>query len=325
MASPAAERVTYLVGGAALGAIGTAAYLKFSQKPKPAAISQPVPVATQPVPGPPGGPQRSLDKIENAKTILPFGFPGPVNDIVYRNAYVVSYNRRDRNPNWVAEHLTPASLKRQEGVDRAKSNFSEDTNIPVQFRARLQDYYKSGFDRGHMVPAADVKFNQEAMNETFYLTNISPQVGEGFNRDYWAHMENFCRSLTKTFPDVYVFTGPLYLPHQEADGKFYVKYQVIGNPPNVAVPTHFYKVILTQKNGKYSVGAFVLPNAPISDDIPLEQFRVPLDAVERGAGLTFFDRMNKDGLYDLCKETKCQIVLSKFHEAQKQQQKKISA
>ena len=76
MASPAAERVTYLVGGAALGAVSYAAYLKFAQKPKPAAISQPVPVAPRPVPGPAGGPQRSLDKIENAKTILPFGFPG---------------------------------------------------------------------------------------------------------------------------------------------------------------------------------------------------------------------------------------------------------
>lgn len=135
----------------------------------------------------------------------------------------------------------------------------------------------------------------------------------------WAHVENFCRSLTKSFPDVYVFTGPLYLPHQESDGKFYVKYQVIGNPPNVAVPTHFYKVILTQRNGHYSVGAFVLPNQPIPDEVPLENFKVPLDAVERGAGLTFFDGMGpaKAGLKDLCRETKCQIVLSKFHEAKK--------
>lgn len=134
-------------------------------------------------------------------------------------------------------------------------------------------------------------------------------------------MENFCRSLTKTYPDVYVFTGPLYLPHQEADGKYYVKYQVIGNPPNVAVPTHFYKVILAQKNGYYHVGAFVLPNQVISDDVPLTNFQVPLDAVERGAGLTFFDGMgpHKGSLGDLCKDTKCQIVLNRFAEAKKKQ------
>lgn len=119
-----------------------------------------------------------------------------------------------------------------------------------------------------------------------------------------------------------MFTGPLYLPHQESDGKYYVKYQVIGNPPNVAVPTHFYKVILTHRNGQYSTAAFVLPNQPIPDDTPLENFKVPLDAVERGAGLTFFDRMGpaKSGLGDLCKETKCQIVLSRFHEAKKRNQ-----
>jgi endonuclease G len=135
----------------------------------------------------------------------------------------------------------------------------------------------------------------------------------------WAHLENFCRTLTKSFQDVYVYTGPLYLPHREADGKFYVKYQVIGNPPNVAVPTHFFKVILTHKNGNYSAAAFVLPNARIPDSTPLEAFRVPIDAVERGAGLTFFNGMgeSKNSLRDLCKDTQCKIVLSKYHEAQK--------
>lgn len=119
-----------------------------------------------------------------------------------------------------------------------------------------------------------------------------------------------------------MFTGPLYLPRQETDGKFYVKYQVIGNPPNVAVPTHFYKVIMTEKNGKFSVGAFVLPNQPIPDETPLEAFKVPLDAVERGTGLLFFDRMGpaKNNITDLCKDTKCQIVLSKFHQAKKNAQ-----
>lgn len=108
---------------------------------------------------------------------------GPVNDLIYRNAYVTSYNRRDRNPNWVAEHMTAETLQRGKDVDRSKSTFKEDESIPAQFRARLTDYFKSNFDRGHMVAAADVKNSQISMNETFYLTNIAPQVGEGFNRD----------------------------------------------------------------------------------------------------------------------------------------------
>ncbi|KAI8875044.1 hypothetical protein K501DRAFT_264298 [Backusella circina FSU 941] len=311
----ASEKATLVLGGAALGAISFAAYQKFTQKP-----SAPLPAVRPPPPSPQPTPQgRPLDTFEKAKTILPFGFPGPVNDLVYRNAYVTSFNRRDRNPNWVAEHITADSLKRADKVDRSNSTFKEDDGIPPMFRAKLSDYFKSGFDRGHMVPAADVKNSQQSMDETFYLTNISPQVGQGFNRDYWAHLEHFCRQLTQSFSDVYVFTGPLYLPRQEADGKFYVKYQMIGNPPNVAVPTHFYKVILTHRQGRYSVGAFVLPNQPIPDEVPLEAFKVPLDAVERGAGLVFFEKMGeaKVGLPDLCKETNCKLTIRKFNDAQK--------
>lgn len=79
--------------------------------------------------------------------------------------------------------MTAESLSRGKGVDRSNSTFKEDDSIPAQFRARLNDYFKSGFDRGHMVAAADVKNSQVSMDETFYLTNIAPQVGEGFNRD----------------------------------------------------------------------------------------------------------------------------------------------
>lgn len=76
---------------------------------------------------------------------------------------------------------------------------------------------------------------------------------------------------------------------------------------------------MTHKNGRYSVGAFVLPNAPIPDNTPLEAFKVPLDAVERGAGLVFFERMgdSKYALPDLCKETECKLVVRKFNDAQK--------
>jgi endonuclease G len=178
-----AEKATLVLGGAVAGVVSFAAYQKFTQKPArqlPPAVIQP--------PRPPQQQQQQqvqqpTNNVEKAREILPFGFPGPVSDLVYRNAYVTSFNRRDRNPNWVAEHLTAAKLKRGDDVDRQKSTFKEDDSVPPQFRAKLADYFRSGFDRGHMVPAADVKNSQVSMNETFYLTNISPQVGEGFNRD----------------------------------------------------------------------------------------------------------------------------------------------
>ncbi|KAI0057129.1 hypothetical protein BV25DRAFT_1460950 [Artomyces pyxidatus] len=309
--------------------------------------------------------------------VLKYGYPGPISDQLVRKAYVAAYDRRLRHPAWTAEHLTLASLGRSpEGGDRQKSTFQEDESLPVTFRARLQDYFRSGYDRGHMVPAADAKASQAAMDETFLLSNIAPQVGAGFNRHYWAYLEDWCRRLTGSFADVYVFTIPLYLPHKENDGKWRVvsplprflhpscltqmcslsgnqTYEMIGNPPNVAVPTHFAKVVLTSRPTspstpevpEISTGAFVLPNASIPDDTPLESFVVPgtsshalpklrralmtntVEAVERAAGLTLFSDAIKAGSKHICKSTKCEVLVRRFDDAQKKpdMKKAISA
>ncbi|KAG6329576.1 hypothetical protein ID866_9515, partial [Astraeus odoratus] len=216
----------------------------------------------------------------SGSAVLKYGHPGPVPDLIVRKAYTAAYDRRLRHPAWTAEHLTLASLGKStlssspagdEGADRSKSVFTEDESLPVLFRAKLQDYFRSGYDRGHMVPAADAKISQAAMDETFLLSNIAPQVGEGFNRHYWAYVEDWCRRLTGSFSDVYVFTIPLYLPHKDPDGKWRVNYEVIGSPPAVSVPTHFAKVVLASRPSspktpdvpEISTGAFVLPNAAI--------------------------------------------------------------
>jgi endonuclease G len=78
--------------------------------------------------------------------------------------------------------LDVTTLTAGEGVNRDKSSFREDPEIPIMFRALLKDYSRSGFDRGHQTPAADATFTQQAMDETFLLTNMAPQVGVGFNR-----------------------------------------------------------------------------------------------------------------------------------------------
>jgi endonuclease G len=110
--------------------------------------------------------------------------------------------------------------------DRTKSKFKEDPDIPVIFRSHLKDYQGSGYDRGHLVPAADILGSQEAMNQTFYLSNMSPQ-DPSFNRGYWALFEKFVRSLRNHFDDVYIVTGPLFLPTKEGNS-YYIKYQVLG-------------------------------------------------------------------------------------------------
>ncbi|EDU43856.1 NUC1 DNA RNA endonuclease G NUC1 [Pyrenophora tritici-repentis] len=251
--------------------------------------------------------------------LFQYGFPGPVNDLRPAASLTSSYDRRTRNPSWVAEHITPESLA-QNKADRKHSVFVEDITIPEMFRAKLKDYFRSGYDRGHQVPAADAKWSQEAMDATFALSNMCPQVGDGFNRDYWAHFEDFCRRLTHSYPSVRVVTGPLYLPKREADGKWRVSYEVIGSPPNVAVPTHFYKVIFAEDGklgGKVALGAFVLPNAVIPSHKPLTDFEVPLEAVERASGLEFATKLSPERRKRLCQEVNCSVFVREFAQKQK--------
>ncbi|TFK67882.1 hypothetical protein BDN72DRAFT_842476 [Pluteus cervinus] len=271
-----------------------------------------------------------------ASSILKYGNPGPICDLLRRQAFVVGYDRRLRHPSWTAEHLTAARLSKSPDNppvtgDRSKSTFGEDEELPSRFRATLKDYFRSGYDRGHMVPAADAKTSQTAMDETFLLSNIAPQVGVGFNRHYWAYLEDWCRKLTNNFTDVYVFTVPLYLPKLDPDGKWRVTYEVIGSPPNVSVPTHFAKVVLASKPSssssssvpELSTGAFVVPNAAIPEDAPLESFIVPVEAVERAAGLTLFSESVKSNSVHICKRTQCRVTVRRFDEAQRRLKGKV--
>ncbi|KAL5357166.1 hypothetical protein BJX96DRAFT_143996 [Aspergillus floccosus] len=293
------------------------------QKPTPATPTQPLPptkpLSAQP-PTPSLAPKPASGPVDPAG-IYQYGFPGPVADALNSLPLTGAYDRRTRNPAWVAEHITPASLALKE-ADRKNSTFYEDATIPAAFRAKLSDYFRSGYDRGHQVPAADAKWAQQAMDETFALTNMCPQVGEGFNRDYWAHFEEFCRGLAKKYPSVRIVTGPLYLPHRDPDGKWRVSYEVIGNPPNVAVPTHFYKVIYAEEGpaspaGKVALGAFVLPNARIPNDKRLAEFEVPVEVVERASGLEFAAKLEASRRKRLCQEIKCDIVVREFNNSAK--------
>ncbi|GAA6030536.1 hypothetical protein JCM8097_006194 [Rhodosporidiobolus ruineniae] len=336
--------------------LGAAGALSFS-KPKP----QPAPPQAQPaqpgaapvtaVPGTLRGaalgtPAQvyggSLAQSEIKDRVVNGGTIGPISDLLVRTAYTAAYDRRNRIPAWTAEHLTAANLK-SGGGDRADAKFMEDEGIPEMFRAHLLDYFKSGYDRGHMVPAADAKQSQQAMSETFLLSNIAPQVGEGFNRHYWAYLEAFCRNLTTSFDDVYVFTVPLFLPKRDPrDGKWRVSYEMIapqGGAPSIAVPTHFAKVLLASRAPRSSItslvpskggfgdgkewvqGAFVLPNEQIPDEARLEGFVVPVEAVERSAGLSLLPAELKlggsGGAKELCKTIKCEVVVRRFDDAQK--------
>ncbi|KAJ1947366.1 nuclease [Linderina pennispora] len=240
--------------------------------------------------------------------ILKYGDPSPVADLRVHQRYAIAYNRALRVSHWAAEHLTVANLEGP--ANRTDIPFSEDKSLPEQFRALLKDYSGSGYDRGHMAPAGDAKINMEAMTETFLLSNMAPQVGIGFNRHYWAYLEGFVRDLTKQFDDIYVITGSLFLPTKnEATGKWTVTYEVIGNPPNVAVPTHFYKIILGVTGGSnFALGGFALPNQKIDSKTELSTFSQPIEYIEKASGLTFFDKVDRSNVTELCKQIACTLT-----------------
>ncbi|OXU19627.1 hypothetical protein TSAR_001220 [Trichomalopsis sarcophagae] len=227
--------------------------------------------------------------------IMKYGFPG-LDHVRSYDDFVLSYDRRNRVAHWVFEHLTKDRLKHNDSIDRSKCDFTPDPSIHPFFRSENSDYKRSGYDRGHLAAAGNHKLDQKHVQQTFYLTNMAPQVGVGFNRHSWNRLEKYVRKLTNIYKDVYVCTGPLYLPKMETDGKKYVRYEVIGSN-HVAVPTHFYKIVVGETaDSKLEMEAFVMPNAPIDDNTPLQNFQVPPESIERAAGLLFFDKLSRNKL-----------------------------
>jgi|JI10StandDraft_1071094.scaffolds.fasta_scaffold63934_5 endonuclease G len=208
---------------------------------------------------------------ELEKKLKPSTFP-----VFEREGYTIAYDTRFKIPYWTHEHLTKESLVKS--AERLGMNFREDPDLYPPHKSTLADYHKSGFDRGHIVPAGDERFSKTALAETFYLSNICPQHPQ-FNRGLWNHLENHLRKLVKIHGPLEVVSDPLFLSHEES-GKRFVTYQVIGES-EVAVPTHFFKVVLA----KGESWAYVIPNEPIKGE--LESFRMPIEKLEKISGIRF--------------------------------------
>lgn len=233
---------------------------------------------------------------ENLKHSAKYGLPSKDNLRIF-NDFILSYDRRLRSPAWVIEHLTPEKLKnRTSETSRDKSKFKEDPAIHEYFRSKLADYTNSGYDRGHMAAAGNHKLNQEDLDQTFALSNISPQKPE-LNRGAWEKLETYTRWRAARAKNLYVVTGPLYLPMKARDGNLYVTYRVLGRN-HVSVPTHYFKVFLVEgKDNKLALEAFLMPNESRMENVDLDDYRVPLDRldiIERASGVIFFDQLFRE-------------------------------
>lgn len=240
----------------------------------------------------------------HVQRIMKYGFPG-LDDVRIYSDFVLSYDRRNRVAHWVCEHLQLTDLGQvlaQRRVRRGHASFRPDLSVPSNFRSSLSDYRCSGFDRGHLAAAGNHRSDQLHCNETFFLTNIAPQIGHGFNSGAWNKLEIYVRELTQHFGSVYVCTGPLFKPRAQEQGtniKWSVEYNMIGTNM-VAVPTHFFKVIIIESRlplGKPYMEAFVLPNARIPDQLTLRDFLCDIREIEHHAGLTFYDGLRRSELF----------------------------
>lgn len=249
-------------------------------------------------------------KEEIKRRILRYGVPQRgCEPRVYTN-HVISYDQSKKTPVWVAKLITQDTIHGT--ASRKHSNFMPDPSIPPLFSADNSDYRGSGWSRGHMAPAGDNKFDQKAMDDTFYLSNIVPQDIDN-NSGFWNRFEMYCRDLAKRFDSVQVVSGPMVLPSTLNDrGQRVVTYPVIGQN-EVAVPTHLYKVILVEADKRpFAIGCFIVPNEPIENKNSLKEFQVTLEEVQKRTGVIFFPELkNNNNLQGLCTVDSC--VLGKRH------------
>lgn len=191
--------------------------------------------------------------------------------LVTHNYFALSYASDYQNAEWAVYELHAAWLNETDREERR--SFKADPL--VQHEAKISSYTNSGYDRGHLVPAYDMAFDEAAMDECFYMSNVCPQDPD-FNRGIWKDLENLTRNCARQYDLLYVVTGPLLrkkinqeerLPHDGA-----------------SIPRGFYKILVAPQQGRAI--AFMFKNK--ATDRSLEEFTTTIDKVEEYTGIDFF-------------------------------------
>lgn len=186
------------------------------------------------------------------------------------STFAVLHSGISRTPLYVGEHLTRAGLSSH---SERTNDFHAEDRLPLDERAELNDYARSGYDRGHMAPSADMP-NSQAQHDSFTLANMIPQNQEN-NRGIWAHIEGATRNLAKDRGELYVVTGPIFVGSN---------IQRIGG--RVLIPTKIYKAIYDPSSG--FAGAYIVDNASGSD------YKViSIAQLEQLTGLKIFPKLSE--------------------------------
>lgn len=197
-------------------------------------------------------------------------------------AYTVSYHPTWHIPNWVAY-----TLESHEVSDEfARTNkFLPDPQVHGT-AVVTSDYTGSGYDRGHMAPAADMRWSEQAMRESFYMTNMCPQ-NHNNNAGDWKDLEELVRDLAVKYGAIHICCGPIVTDTTIT----------IGKNCRIVVPQAFFKVLLRQKTNQttsspqdsWAAIGFVMQNKAANK--PLMTYMLSVDEVEEMTGIDFFPNL----------------------------------
>ncbi len=196
------------------------------------------------------------------------------NDVYTNDAYSFSYKENFEQAEWVAYELNEKDLK---GSDYKRPYFNQDKSVRTK-SADWRNYKNSGYDKGHLCPAADRKSSYAMYEKTFLTSNASPQLYD-FNSGIWNRLEQKVRFWAERYNGVYVITGGILEEGLTTIGK-----------EDVAVPNYFYKIILTKD--KSNMIGFLLPHE--DSNRPLYDFVVSVDEIEKFTGIDFFSALSDD-------------------------------
>ncbi|MDW7695089.1 DNA/RNA non-specific endonuclease [Flammeovirgaceae bacterium SG7u.111] len=203
--------------------------------------------------------------------------------IVKHKNYTLSFSEKFEQAEWVAYEITSTEAA---GEYERKGSFRMDELVETE-TAHDSDYKGSGYDRGHLAPAADLRFTEEAMYESFYFSNISPQT-PAFNRGIWKKLEGQVRSWASEYDTLYVITGGILEEGLPTIGE-----------NEVAVPKYFYKIVFDVSGSDIKSIAYLMPN--MASDEELEYYIVSVDRLEELTGIDFFPAL-PDSLEDKLEE-----------------------
>ena len=200
--------------------------------------------------------------------------PDPKGVLVENQYYCLDFNVEHKQPNWVYYMLTQTHIT---GKTPRSTTFKDCKQGDVA-SAKQCDYKGSGYDKGHLCPAADMKLSAEAMKATFQMWNMSPQV-PSFNRGRWSDLEALVRSYIKSDKDtLFIVTGPVFISNNGSIGE-----------GKVTVPSYFYKVVYSNTRG--GIG-FLMPNQKISSK--LQSWQISIELIEALTGIDFFPQLPKE-------------------------------